>query len=107
MQALYLQGPELDAEQYNYAKKHGLTPNIQCTGPLSHAQLEALYSISSALIFPSRYEGFGWPPLEAQCCGCPVIASSNGSLDEVIGIAHLPQNGMIPRAMWKPLKMYF
>ena len=83
--SLVLAGPELDAEQYNYAKKHGLTPNIQCTGPLSHAQLEALYCISSALIFPSRYEGFGWPPLEAQCCGCPVIASSNGSLDEVIG----------------------
>ena len=83
--SLVLAGPELDAEQYNYAKKHGLTPNIQCTGPLSHAQLEALYSISSVLIFPSRYEGFGWPPLEAQCCGCPVIASSNGSLDEVIG----------------------
>lgn len=83
--SLVLAGPELDAEQYDYAKKHGLTPNIQCTGPVNHAQLEALYCISRALIFPSRYEGFGWPPLEAQSCGCPVISSSNGSLDEVIG----------------------
>jgi glycosyltransferase involved in cell wall biosynthesis len=37
--------------------------------------IEALYNRAVALLFPSRYEGFGWPPIEAQACGCPVVAS--------------------------------
>lgn len=37
--------------------------------------IEALYNRALALLFPSRYEGFGWPPIEAQACGCPVVAS--------------------------------
>ncbi len=36
---------------------------------------EALYNRAACLLFPSRYEGFGWPPIEAQACGCPVVAS--------------------------------
>jgi len=48
-------------------------------------QLEALYSIAQALIFPSLQEGFGWPVIEAQATGCPVVCSSNGSLAEVAG----------------------
>ena len=47
--------------------------------------IEALYNRAMALIFPSRYEGFGWPPIEAQACGCPVIASDIPPLKEVIG----------------------
>ena len=90
-------GPELDAEQCNYAKKHGLTPNILCTGPLSHAQLEALYCISSALIFLLAMKALG--SLEAQRCGCPVIASSNGSLNEVIGDS-------APTSEWDDIKSH-
>lgn len=47
--------------------------------------LEALYSRAVALLFPSRYEGFGWPPIEAQACGCPVVASDIPPLAEVLG----------------------
>ncbi len=47
--------------------------------------LEALYSRAFALLFPSRFEGFGWPVIEAQACGCPVLCSSAGSLAEVAG----------------------
>ena len=47
--------------------------------------LEALYNRASSLIFPSRYEGFGWPPIEAQACGCPVVGSQIPPLIEVLG----------------------
>jgi glycosyltransferase involved in cell wall biosynthesis len=46
-----------------------------------------LYRSASALVFPSLYEGFGQPPIEAMACGCPVAASSAGALPEVCGDA--------------------
>jgi glycosyltransferase involved in cell wall biosynthesis len=50
-------------------------------------QLMALYSIAEMLVFPSLHEGFGWPPLEAMACGCPVITTRKASLPEVCGEA--------------------
>ena len=50
-------------------------------------ELAGLYRRAAALVFPSRYEGFGQPPLEAMACGCPVAASQAGSLPEVCGDA--------------------
>jgi glycosyltransferase involved in cell wall biosynthesis len=47
--------------------------------------MEMLYNRAAALLFPSKYEGFGWPPIEAQACGCPVIASDIPPLAEVLG----------------------
>ena len=47
--------------------------------------LEALYNRALALLFPSRFEGFGWPVIEAQACGCPVLCSDAGALGEVAG----------------------
>lgn len=49
--------------------------------------LEALYNKATALLFPSRFEGFGWPIIEAQACGCPVICSNTGPMPEVAGDA--------------------
>ncbi len=57
------------------------------TGKVSDDELQALYSGAEALVFPSLAEGFGWPPLEAQACGCPVIVSDRASLPEVAGDA--------------------
>lgn len=51
--------------------------------------LANLYSQASILLFPSYYEGFGWPPLEAMAFGCPVVCSNAGSLSEVVGDAAL------------------
>jgi len=48
---------------------------IQIENP-STDSIEALYCQAVALLFPSRFEGFGWPPIEAQACGCPVVASN-------------------------------
>ena len=47
--------------------------------------LSALYTLASAFLFPSRYEGFGLPPLEAMACGTPVLAADSSSLPEVLG----------------------
>ncbi|HSH39093.1 MAG TPA: glycosyltransferase family 1 protein [Chthoniobacterales bacterium] len=51
--------------------------------------LEALYNRATALLFPSRFEGFGWPIAEAQACGCPVICSDRAPMPEVAGDAGL------------------
>ena len=64
-------------------------PNVLHTGPVDDAALKALYQHALALVFPSLYEGFGLPPLEAMACGCPVAASSSASIPEVCGDAAL------------------
>jgi glycosyltransferase involved in cell wall biosynthesis len=58
-------------------------------GPLPDAQLKGLYREATALVFPSLYEGYGLPPMEAMSCGCPVIATSAGAVPEVCGDAAL------------------
>jgi alpha-1,3-rhamnosyl/mannosyltransferase len=58
-------------------------------GFVSEEELIALYNRASAFVFPSRYEGFGLPILEAMACGCPVICSNTTSLPEVAGDAAL------------------
>ena len=60
---------------------------IMFTGYVADADLSALYGGATAFIYPSLYEGFGLPPLEAMCCGTPVITSNTTSLPEVVGDA--------------------
>ena len=55
------------------------------TGEVSPAALATLYQRAAFFVFPSLYEGFGFPPLEAQAAGCPVICSNATSLPEVVG----------------------
>jgi glycosyltransferase involved in cell wall biosynthesis len=63
---------------------------IKFTGEVRGEDLPALFSGASAFLFPSLYEGFGLPPLEAMASGCPVVASQAGSLKEMLGDAALP-----------------
>jgi glycosyltransferase involved in cell wall biosynthesis len=65
----------------------GLPDGIDALGDLPVAERISLYRRASALVFPSLYEGFGLPPIEAMACGCPVAASTAGSLPEVVGDA--------------------
>jgi len=67
----------------------GLEGRVHFSGYVSDADIAALYSGASAYIFPSLYEGFGMPVLEAQSCGVPVVTSNNSSLPEVAGNAAL------------------
>lgn len=62
---------------------------VHFIGYAEGADLVALYSMAAAFVFPSLYEGFGIPPLEAMACGCPVITSNGSSLPEVVGNAAL------------------
>ncbi|HMO45600.1 MAG TPA: glycosyltransferase family 1 protein [Rubrivivax sp.] len=64
-------------------------PGVIRTGELGDAELKSLYVHALALVFPSLYEGFGLPPLEAMACGCAVAASRAASLPEVCGDAAL------------------
>lgn len=57
------------------------------TGYVSDGLLSALYSAAALYLAPSRYEGFGIPPLEAFVCGCPVLCSTGGALPETVGDA--------------------
>lgn len=63
--------------------------NVRTIGYVSDAELRTLYEHALALVYPSRYEGFGLPPLEAMNCGCPVIISDQPALTEVAGDAAL------------------
>ena len=63
--------------------------SARALGRVTDAELRALYEHALCLIFPSRYEGFGLPPLEAMWCGCPVVAARAGAVPEVCGDAAL------------------
>jgi len=71
------------------------TSGVQWIGEIDHERLPALYQHAMAFLFPSLYEGFGLPPLEAMASGTPVMCSNRASLPEVVGDAALmvdPEN---------------
>lgn len=71
------------------AMLQGVRDRVHFLGLVDDRILAALYRSAEFLVFPSRYEGFGFPVLEAMYSGCPVICSNAGSLSEVIGDAGL------------------
>ncbi|MBI4038364.1 glycosyltransferase family 4 protein [Candidatus Daviesbacteria bacterium] len=72
-------------EIYQLPKKLGIKDRVKFLGYVPDKDLPALYSGAIALTFPSLFEGFGLPILEAQACGCPVITSNISSMPEVAG----------------------
>lgn len=77
------------ARSLNLWQKENLNSPVIFPGYVPDAQLEVLYGAAQIYIFPSLYEGFGLPPLEAMAKGCPVISSDRSSLPEVLGQAPL------------------
>lgn len=82
-------GEPLGRELRKMADDLGIADRIVEIGNPTNEVLEALYNNAVALLYPSRFEGFGWPVVEAQACGCPVICSASGPLPEVAGDAGL------------------
>lgn len=85
--ALCIVGPPLNARENQKIADLGLTNRIEHLGYADDAQLAKLYRCSLAFVYPSLYEGFGIPPLEAMQCGTPVVACNTSSIPEVVGDA--------------------
>ncbi|MBI5878800.1 MAG: glycosyltransferase family 4 protein [Chloroflexi bacterium] len=64
-----------------------LTEHVQWIGEVDETDKPALYTLAGCFVFPSYYEGFGLPVLEAMACGTPVVAGNRGSLPEIVGDA--------------------
>jgi glycosyltransferase involved in cell wall biosynthesis len=69
--------------------KHGVDGDVVFPGFIRDDDLPAVYSAATLFVFPSLYEGFGLPPLEAMACGTPCVVSNSSSLPEVTGSAAL------------------
>jgi glycosyltransferase involved in cell wall biosynthesis len=85
-------GKKLTSEQRDLAASLGVSDRIREVGLLDSEELQSIYWASDVLVFPSLWEGFGWPPLEAMASGTPVICSDRGSLSEVVGDSALIVN---------------
>ena len=85
VERLVFVGPSLSPELSGLLQHHGLGHRVMTVRDVSHEELRALYSSASALLFPSLQEGFGWPVIEAQACGCPVFASDLPPMNEIGG----------------------
>jgi glycosyltransferase involved in cell wall biosynthesis len=97
-------GQPADATLLDEARTLGLGDRIHSVAKPSHETLCALYSLAHALVFPSLSEGFGWPVIEAQACGLPVIASDLAPLPEVSGGAALHADPHRPAAFVAALR---
>ncbi|MFA6416851.1 MAG: glycosyltransferase family 1 protein [Patescibacteria group bacterium] len=75
------------AKSLNLWQKENINSPVVFPGYVPDAQLEIIYQAAKAYIFPSLYEGFGLPPLEAMAKGCPVASSDRASLPEILGDA--------------------
>jgi glycosyltransferase involved in cell wall biosynthesis len=82
-----LRGRHPDLELVLTAYEGSTPAGVRSLGHVSRDELVRLYRTAAGLAFPSEYEGFGQPPLEAMACGCPVACSNAASLPEVCGDA--------------------
>ena len=82
---LVMAGKPWPAELRQLAQELGLQSRALELVEVANEDLRALYSTAEALLFPSLQEGFGWPIVEAQSCGCPVITTNRAPMTEVGG----------------------
>ncbi|MDQ4019326.1 MAG: glycosyltransferase family 4 protein [Actinomycetota bacterium] len=86
---LLIAGPDKGdaADVRRTARRLGIEDRVELLGHVPKAELAALYRGAACLVFPSRYEGFGLPALEAMASGTPVVATTAGALPETVGDA--------------------
>ena len=94
---LKIVGPELTQDERRLIGRHNLKYTF--CGHVSDEELNKLYNEAFCFIYPSLYEGFGLPVLEAQMAGCPVLALNTSSIPEVIGDKHLLLESMTVEAL--------
>ena len=102
---LILVGPQLSPELARLASQHGVADRITALQELSHQELRALYGRAAALLFPSLQEGFGWPLIEAQACGCPVFTSDLTPMNEIGGLGACYVDPHDPEAMARAIEL--
>jgi glycosyltransferase involved in cell wall biosynthesis len=84
---LVMAGEPFTPQMRSVVLQEGLQESVMEAVNIANEELQELYSHALALLFPSLEEGFGWPVLEAQACGCPVITSHRPPMTEVAGAA--------------------
>jgi len=87
--SLVFVGEPMSDELRSLGRQMGISDRIVEVPDATNELLEALYNCATALLFPSTFEGFGWPIAEAQACGCPVICTDREPMTEVAGDAAL------------------
>lgn len=100
-------GVDFTSAQRDLIERRGLTGQVHFLGQLDLQDLVLLYNVADMLLFPSFYEGFGWPPLEAMACGTPVVCSDRGSLNEVVGDAVFIVDPENPKAIAEGIERVF
>ena len=78
-------GPPFISEALEYLRQHDMTSCVKMLHDIDEEDLRAFYSLAEGLIFPSFAEGFGWPIIEAQACGCPVFVSKRSPMTDIAG----------------------
>ena len=105
---LVLAGESLDHQLRLVAKELGISDRLLETPNVTNEQLCALYSSAEGFIFPSFAEGFGWPIVEAQACGCPVFTSNIAPMTEIGGHAAVYIDsldaGSAAKIIWKEIQ---
>lgn len=102
---LLIVGKKLTIEEEKAIRKYLPASRYKCMSNVSDDWLNVYYNKASALIYPSSYEGFGLPVLEAQKAGCPVIAYNSSSIPEVIGNTPLLMGELTEECLIQKLKL--
>lgn len=84
---LVMVGKPMTEEMHQFINMHNMSQKVIELVNIDNENLRSLYSSATALLFPSLYEGFGWPIIEAQACGCPVFTSNRPPMNDVGGEA--------------------
>ncbi|GAI55816.1 unnamed protein product, partial [marine sediment metagenome] len=82
----------------------GITKDVIFIDYIPEVDLAYYYCSAALLVYPSLYEGFGLPPLEAMACGCPVVTTNTSSLPEVVGEAGIMVNPYHTRSLVQAMR---